>query len=58
MIIHDDDSYLNCVWLNVWTWILDNANVVELVNVIGGVLLHCRCYVGVVCPCIISYVEM
>jgi hypothetical protein len=38
-----------CVWwwllcelwlLNVWTCILDNAIVVEIVNVIGGVLLH------------------
>jgi hypothetical protein len=26
--------------LNVWKCILDNAIVVEIVNVIGGVLLH------------------
>jgi hypothetical protein len=47
------------VLLNVWTCILDNTIVVEIANVIGGVLLHCRCYVEVVhyqvivvCPCI------
>jgi hypothetical protein len=31
---------LNCDLLNVWTCILDNAIVVEIVNVIGGALLH------------------
>jgi hypothetical protein len=34
----DDDSYVNYDLLNVWTWILDDENVVELVNVIEGVL--------------------